>query len=747
MLSSCGGGASSNSSQQSSALSGNWQFTMAPQTDPSNAGPTFNGGLQGGFLLQNNGSITGQTVYSVTSANSSTGPCNSGSAPVTVTLSGQNVTLTAVAGSQTFTLTGTLTSGGSTMMGTYTSTAGTASDGSACGYAETGLSWTAVSVPSITGPIQGSFHSTGGNAGLSNQDFALSGSLTQGTNIGASSATVTGVLNFVNSATNQSDYPCFASAAVNGQISGNTVILQIIASSGATVGQIGAPAGSSTGINPVTFLSAQSGYILQGTGPSYLVATGNCSGTLSDAANAGDAGNICLALNGATACQEPITLTPSAVTFPGQTLNTPATSQTITLTNNSGTTLNGLALQFNANSGSFDGNPSDFNGLPNFSEQDTCASPFGSSFSLTAGASCTITVSFAPQEGCPWLPFPQSGTGQSILGASPEYCPFPLGATLTVTGSTSADGDTSFAVPITGTGLSALQPSTPELDFSAESPVTNPPETSPPQMLTFTNISANSVQILGSAPCLNPAKGPLVFPHPLLATSPVAGLQVVGSPPGVANSINPDGDTITYNCDSDPGTSLPNFQISSDSCTGALLAPQATCSVQVTYAPQPNTDINSGLDYFLELDTIQCTNAPNQPPSPPNCEIDAGRFAVELRANKPSPLRMSPAAGLDFGNVSKGTTSTPQTITLTNDPNLPNPQTVTFVGTIGVTGNYSIPAGGDTCPATLAPGNQCTVTVTFTPTSVGFEPGNLTINYSPEPFGQPQVIYLRGTGQ
>jgi len=30
---------------------------------------------------------------------------------------------------------------------------------------------------------------------------------------------------------------------------------------------------------------------------------------------------------------------------------------------------------------------------------------------------------------------------------------------------------------------------------------------------------------------------------------------------------------------------------------------------------------------------------------------------------------------------------------------------------------------------------------------VGFIPGKLTINYSPEPFGVPQFVYLRGTGQ
>jgi len=159
----------------------------------------------------------------------------------------------------------------------------------------------------------------------------------------------------------------------------------------------------------------------------------------------------------------------------------------------------------------------------------------------------------------------------------------------------------------------------------------------------------------------------------------------------------------------------------------------------VAYVPQPNTDINSGLDYFLELNTVQCYGTVTS-----DCEIDSGRFPVELKANTPSPLRMSPSAGLDFGNQAVGKASAPLTITLLNDPTLTNPQTVTFVGKILVQGNYS---ETDDCPVTLAPGSSCMLTVTFKPGIVGFIPGTLTINYSPEPFGAPQFVYLRGTGQ
>jgi hypothetical protein len=517
-LAACGGGSSSDP-QSSATLSGNWQFTLAPQTDGNPKDPTFNGGLQGGFLLQNNGSASGQVVYSVTSSTSATGPCNSGSAPVSVTISGQNVTLTAVAGTQTFVLSGALSGNGSTMMGTYTSTAGTAPDGSVCGYAETGSSWSAISVPSITGTIEGSFHSTEAGTSLTNQDFAVSGVLTQGENIGASNATITGTLSFIDPTTDLSVYPCFSVASVNGQISGNSVILQIIATNGADIGQIGEPAGSPTSVNPVTFDSVQGGYILHGVGPSYIVATSSCPGNLGAASTAGDSGDICLALSSTTTCQQPITLTPAVITFPAQTLESAPTTQTITLANNAGSSLSGLTLNFSNEGDNSFGGQSDFNGLASFAETDACGAngtpSLGQPFSLAVGQSCSITVTFSPQEGCPWLPF---GAPPAITGAAPEWCPLPQSAEVSVTSPSSTDIDKVFAVPITGFGVSAIQPSTPELDFGAEEQH-NPPEGSLAQVLSFTNVSAYPVQVLGRASCVNPPKGQNKLPHPLLATA------------------------------------------------------------------------------------------------------------------------------------------------------------------------------------------------------------------------------------
>ncbi len=701
VLTGCGGSGTSQP-QSSARVAGNWQFTLATPSDNS-----FLGGLRGGFLLQNSSSVTGAVDFTVSLPAESGGSptiCNSGSASITGTVLGEGVTLSAVAGSQTFALTGSLSADGSTMMGTYTST-----DGQGCGTAQTGLQWSAVSVPALTGTVQGSFHSVL-NPKLKDQDFAVSGSLTQGANIGASSATVTGTLNF-------EGYPCLTTASVNGQISGSSVILQVIASSGSNVGQIGAPVGSANP-SPVTIVNSASGTVLEGAN-AYGVSTSACPG----GNLAGDIGNVCLALGNATSCTQPITLSPASLSFPAQQVGSAPTTQTITLTNTglSGTPLSGLSLAFSPQSGPLSPfGPSDFDGLANFTEQDNCASPSGSSFSLAPQQSCWITIAFSPQQSCPWLP------STALGGEPPSACPFPLTATLTVNTPISADGLTAFAVPVSGAGFSALLPSTPEVDFGAETVG----EMSVPQFLSFTNQSSAPVQILPalSSTCVNPTVGVLTLPRPP-APGLIAGLQVD------TGAITPNGSTINYSCDSDLTSKLPNFQISGDNCSGTLLLPQASCSLAIAFAPQPSTALTPALDYFLELNTQQCNVT-----TALNCEIDSGRFPVELTANVPSSLRMTPGAGLDFGMQTKGQAGSPLSITLFNDPKDPKASTVNFTGNL-VKGDYT---ETDNCGASLDPGNSCTMTVAFQPKILGFDPGTITITYT---VGQSQIIHLRGTGQ
>ncbi len=408
-------------------LTGNWQFTLAPPSDGS-----FFGGPQGGFLVQSGGSVTGNTNYAVALSQLLI-PCSSGVAAVTGTISDRAVSLTAVAGTQTFTLAGTLSLNSSTMSGTYTSTAGTAGDGAPCGTAQTGLQWSAVLVPPLSGGLQGSYHSAGGNAGLGQQEFVLTGGLTQAPNTGAASAALNGSVSFINSVTGFSDYPCLSNATLTGQISGNVVTLQVIASDGTQSGLIGKPIGDlgASGVNLVTFDSVNGGYILHGIGPSYLTATSACPGTLQSTTTAGDFGNICMALSGATGCSQPLTFTPSALIFAPQVVNSPPTMQIITLTNASGQ-LQSVSL-----------NLSNSDGVPNFTEIDDCGvngmPSMGQPFNLIAAQECEVTISFVPLETC-------------SVGTPPDQCPSPLEATLSVI---DPANQIIFSAPISGTGIAA----------------------------------------------------------------------------------------------------------------------------------------------------------------------------------------------------------------------------------------------------------------------------------------------------
>ena len=313
MTTACGSNSSNSSgSQLPLSLSGNWQFTMAGQSNRDPTKPSFSGGLQGGFLLQNGTAVSGQINFLIVTeppygTGGSPTPCNNGVAPISGTITGQTVNLTAKSiGAQTYTLTGTLSYDGFTIAGTYTST-----DGLGCGIAGT-QAWSASLVPLLNSTsIQGTFHSMGGTAGLSQQEFLVSGQLFQGPNTGASSATLSGNLNF-----GSSGYPCFSAVTVTGQISGNAVYLQILGSNNTTVGQVGQlPSASSSGLQALTLVSTAGGYVLESlTGIGYSVFAPGCGGgTLQAPA---DSGSVCLAVTSTTACQLPLIINPAALGFP-----------------------------------------------------------------------------------------------------------------------------------------------------------------------------------------------------------------------------------------------------------------------------------------------------------------------------------------------------------------------------------------------------------------------------------------------
>jgi hypothetical protein len=104
-----------------------------------------------------------------------------------------------------------------------------------------------------------------------------------------------------------------------------------------------------------------------------------------------------------------------------------------------------------------------------------------------------------------------------------------------------------------------------------------------------------------------------------------------------------------------------------------------------------------------------------------------------------TPLTLTfSASSLNFGLLQIGLTSPPQTVTVTNVSN----HSVKFSG-IASSGEFS---QSNTCSTTLASGQNCTITVTFTPTVAGTQ--NSAVTLKDNCSGSPrQTIALTGTGE
>jgi hypothetical protein len=98
-------------------------------------------------------------------------------------------------------------------------------------------------------------------------------------------------------------------------------------------------------------------------------------------------------------------------------------------------------------------------------------------------------------------------------------------------------------------------------------------------------------------------------------------------------------------------------------------------------------------------------------------------------------VQLSPTS-INFGHQTVGTTSAPQTVTLTNTGNA----TLTITK-VAVTGPFTQTS---TCGSSVAAGASCTFTVKFKPATSGAQTGSISIIDNAS--GSPQKIKLAGTG-
>lgn len=210
--------------------------------------------------------------------------------------------------------------------------------------------------------------------------------------------------------------------------------------------------------------------------------------------------------------------------------------------------------------------------------------------------------------------------------------------------------------------------------------------------------------------------GSLFLSSPLATVSP--SRQNFGT---VANGGKSDSLTITVtNSGNGPlhvtgATVAPPFNIVQPICQGAL-ARLENCVIPVALSPI-TLGTQSG-QVLIQEDAL------NSKP------------IVFVSGTSVTPTITADPASITFASQGLNTSSLAQTITLSNTSKVAG----TFAS-ITASGQF---AATSQCGATLAPGATCTVSIVFTPSSIGIQNGSLTITDNAT--GTPQNISLTGTG-
>jgi len=220
---------------QTGALSGNWQMTLQSTTLSETES-------QSGFLIQAGNTVTGSVQFSgQTFSDPMTGTTTTvceGVGPALGQTTGSNVALVVSTAGQTVNLTGTSANNSTSMSGNYSILA------AGCGQTEIGT-WTANQVIPLTGSFAATF--TPYSSSEYTNVFHFTGMVTQGSNTGGSTTTLSGSMM-------SSDLPCFSSATLAGVVSGTSVVFNLLTPTGITLGKLsGTLTTDATQINNAAF--------------------------------------------------------------------------------------------------------------------------------------------------------------------------------------------------------------------------------------------------------------------------------------------------------------------------------------------------------------------------------------------------------------------------------------------------------------------------------------------------------------
>lgn len=172
------------------------------------------------------------------------------------------------------------------------------------------------------------------------------------------------------------------------------------------------------------------------------------------------------------------------------------------------------------------------------------------------------------------------------------------------------------------------------------------------------------------------------------------------------------------------------FALASNACDNVTLAPNATCTFGVTFTP---------LSLGAKTGEVSIpSDAGGKPPEDRGTPSYPHLDTLPLSGNGAYPELGVSTNALNFGNQLVGTTSTAQTVTLTNTGFID-----LRVNVLGISGQFALSANH--CNnLTILPGKTCTFGVTFTPLSANAKTGTVTIPSNAT--SSPDTVSLSGNG-
>jgi hypothetical protein len=412
--------------------------------------------------------------------------------------------------------------------------------------------------------------------------------------------------------------------------------------------------------------------------------------------------------------QPAVTLDPTSLSFDAQAVDTASAGQTITVTNSGAAPLTVSSVVVTGD----------------FTETDNCASA-----TIAVGLSCAVQIRFLP-----------STTGSRT-------------GLLTVYGNVSG-GQATATLSGTGTPPAAVILNPVALSFGA----ININATSAAQNITISNTGGTATTL--ETPAVSGAGFRISVDTCTATLKPESGCTVAITFTPTASGVS----TGTFTIADGAGT-----QTAALSGTGITPPTDTLSTTALAFAarelatvstPQQITLTNSG-DAALTLISAQTTSTDftvanacgNSLNAHSTCAIDVafqpqsiGRIAAEITIADqyrtqtvavsgtgiaPPGVSLSPLYNLNFPVTGVGQTSSPQTVTLTNNGGVP----LSLASTV-LTGDFSILAGSDTCGVMLAPANACTLQIVFAPAVGGTRSGTLTVSDSAP--NSPQVLHLSG---